>query len=45
MTLSISQNVRLTFNLVALRKESADLLTGRQWENRNRYVDRCENAR
>lgn len=45
MTISISQNVRLTFNLVALRKESADLLTGRQWENRNRYVDRCENAR
>ena len=32
MSLSTTQEVKQTFHLVALRKESKELLTGRQWE-------------
>ena len=45
MSLSTSQEVKQTFHLVALRKESKDLLTGRQWEQRRALVKRCKEAR
>ena len=44
MTLSISKQIRESFNLHALRRESK-ILTGRQWDKRNAIVDRCERAR
>ena len=45
MNLSITQEVKQTFHLVALRKESKELLTGRQWEHRRALVKRCKEAR
>ena len=45
MSLSISKKVKQTFHLVALRKESKELLTGRQWEQRRALVKRCKEAR
>ncbi len=45
MSLSTSQEVKQTFHLVALRKETEVLLTGRQWERRNALVERCDQAR
>lgn len=45
MSLSITQEIKQTFHLVALRKESKDLLTGRQWEQRRALVKRCKEAR
>ena len=45
MSLSTTQEVKQTFHLVALRKESKELLTGRQWEQRRALVKRCKEAR
>ena len=45
MSLSITQEVKQTFHLVALRIEAKDLLTGRQWGKRNALVERCDRAR
>lgn len=45
MSLSTAQHVKQTFNLIALRRESDVLLTGRQWEKRNALVERCDKAR
>ncbi len=45
MNLSISQEIKQTFHLVALRKEAKDLVTGRQWEKRDGLIQRCDQAR
>ena len=45
LSLSITQDVKQTFHLVALRIEAKDLLTGRQWEKRRALVKRCKAAR
>lgn len=45
MALSITERVRQTFNLRALRHEAKARLTGRQWEKRGEMVERCAKAR
>ena len=44
MALSLAEQVKQTFNLIALRSEAKARLTGRQWEKRGALVDRCEKA-
>lgn len=44
MSLSISQELKQTFHLHALRREANTLLTGRQWEQRQALTSRCQNA-
>lgn len=44
MALSFAEQVKQTFNLIALRSEAMARLTGRQWEKRGALVDRCEKA-
>ena len=41
MALSLAEQVKQTFNLIALRSEAKARLTGRQWEKRGALVDRC----
>ena len=45
MSLTITQEIKQTFHLVALRNEAKDLVTGRQWEKRDGLINRCEQAR
>lgn len=44
MALSIGSELQKAFHLVALRRETDILLTGRQWEKRNSIVERCAKA-
>lgn len=44
MSFSISQELRQSFHLNALRHEASVLLTGRQWEARSQLTDRCQKA-
>jgi len=44
MSLSISQELKQTFHLHALRREANSQLTGRQWEQRQSLTSRCQKA-
>lgn len=44
MSLSISQELKQTFHMHALRREARMLLTGRQWDQYNQLTERCQKA-
>ena len=45
MSLSISQELRQTFHVHALRREASFLLTGHQWDAQQTLSNRCQTAR
>lgn len=45
MSISISQELKQTFHIHALRHEASHQLTGRQWDQYQKLTDRCEKAR
>lgn len=44
MSPSMSQSIRETFHIHALRHEAKILLTGRQWDQHNKLSERCQKA-